>query len=237
MEGVICMIIYFIDGFFVIVMICALLAAIVGISGKILEFILDIFSIVKFLIIPVFVISFFFLHFIVIKHSLKKKSFIHIIILIMCDISIIASIPHILSYVDSRKLNDMNDYSLKAYNCVANYIDKRNMERFEEDYITIEDLFDGEELKKANSSDGFTIFNNIFFSKIQRCEYDISNTLYPYTRKYKLVVYVGKIQKNNKTDYYVQVRDSNEPNIIGQYPSTITLDNMNNVKWSEYLPS
>lgn len=222
-----------IDFFFIIVMICAVIAAIIGVTGKILSFIIGIYQIAKLILIPIAILIAIGCHVYTILQLIhqKEKRWGHFILLVICDIVFLVSIPHISKDIKSHTLEKMNTYSKIAYDCVDNYLSEK-----ESQGITIEEVFAGDDFAESNSYEGFTIYKNIFFwaEGKKKCDYVISNALQSYKEDYNLVVFVGLFTNNNKTEYYVQVKDSRYPNIIGQYPSNISYDDIDKVVWNEY---
>ncbi len=229
--------IFFIDWFFIIVMVCAILVAILGIASSILGFLENIFLIIKGFMFSGVIAAVYGCHVYIIAQLLLKKNkkyLKHLALLIICDIALLVSFPFIQSKTTQMDLDNMNKYSQIAYNSISGYLDLANEEvLFDEDYVSLQDLFDGEELKKANSDTGLTVYNK-YYLQIKSCDDYISNTLSQYTKKYDLVVYVGLMQNNN--EFYVQVKDKNHPEVIGQYPKEISAEDMDKVVWTEYYP-
>lgn len=223
------MIIYFIDGFFILVMLGAVIALVFGIADSIFSFIKGLSIVIKYLFGFALAILLGFLHIYVISHLKNKKYIIHFIMLIILDIAIFIFLSTAYQHEEEERFQVMNTYSKAAYESVYDYI-----ENLKNQGIPLEEIISDKYFEKTNSENGFTIYKQIWFTSKTTGDSLINNKLCLSAKKTSLVVYIGITEIDNQKEYFIQVKEAKNPKMIGQYPTQISYENRGKVTWKEY---
>lgn len=130
------------------------------------------------------------------------------------------------SYADYTAKNEQktaNFYAKTAYFCVQDYFDELESKGTGFDEAVGE--IAGKEYDLTSEGD----------SEISKKLYDTFKELETDTEKVRGVVYIDKVTLGEEKSYFVQWHDPAAPDLIGQYPQTITWEKHDQVKWKQFL--
>ena len=136
------------------------------------------------------------------------------------------SLNEIIDYSSSEEeLEKMNGYAEILYNYIAEYAANQSTVG-----ITKEDLFSEAYFADMISQNGIVLDSN---TKTTSEGDEYIKEKYIKENKEKIIAYLGyPIDISGNDSFFVQVKRSNESEIIGQYPSPPTVDNYNEIEWT-----